>query len=223
MKNSMQHILFTLTNGIGKNRSKEWRTVDYLQKTVLTIYGIFKDLEDHLFEKYPFLGKYLPEEIVFVTSQELEDKYPELTPKDREHAIAKEHGAVFIIGIGDALRSGEKHDGRAADYDDWKLNGDILFWHPVLQSSFELSSMGIRVDSKSLDEQLTKTGEDFKREYDFHKGILEDVLPLTIGGGIGQSRMCMYFLRKAHIGEVQSSVWPDDLREACKKENIHLF
>ena len=131
---------------------KEWRTVDYLQKTVLTIYGIFKDLEDHLFEKYPFLGKYLPEEIVFVTSQELEDKYPELTPKDREHAIAKEHGAVFIIGIGDALRSGEKHDGRAADYDDWKLNGDILFWHPVLQSSFELSSMGIRVDSKSLDE-----------------------------------------------------------------------
>ena len=202
---------------------KEWRTVDYLQKTVLTIYGIFKDLEDHLFEKYPFLGKYLPEEIVFVTSQELEDKYPELTPKDREHAIAKEHGAVFIIGIGDALRSGEKHDGRAADYDDWKLNGDILFWHPVLQSSFELSSMGIRVDSKSLDEQLTKTGEDFKREYDFHKGILEDVLPLTIGGGIGQSRMCMYFLRKAHIGEVQSSVWPDDLREACKKENIHLF
>lgn len=194
-----------------------------LTKTVLTIYGIFKDLEDHLFEKYPFLGKYLPEEIVFVTSQELEDKYPELTPKDREHAIAKEHGAVFIIGIGDALRSGEKHDGRAADYDDWKLNGDILFWHPVLQSSFELSSMGIRVDSKSLDEQLTKTGEDFKREYDFHKGILEDVLPLTIGGGIGQSRMCMYFLRKAHIGEVQSSVWPDDLREACKKENIHLF
>ncbi|UIJ68100.1 aspartate--ammonia ligase [Bacillus cereus] len=202
---------------------KEWRTVEYLQKTVQTIYGIFKDLEDHLFEKYPFLGKYLPEEIVFVTSQELEDKYPELTPKDREHAIAKEHGAVFIIGIGDALRSGEKHDGRAADYDDWKLNGDILFWHPVLQSSFELSSMGIRVDSKSLDDQLTKTGEDFKREYDFHKGILEDVLPLTIGGGIGQSRMCMYFLRKAHIGEVQSSVWPDDLREACKKENIHLF
>ncbi|EAO56007.1 Aspartate--ammonia ligase [Bacillus thuringiensis serovar israelensis ATCC 35646] len=104
-----------------------------------------------------------------------------------------------------------------------EINGDILFWHPVLQSSFELSSMGIRVDSKSLDEQLTKTGEDFKREYDFHKGILEDVLPLTIGGGIGQSRMCMYFLRKAHIGEVQSSVWPDDLRAACKKENIHLF
>ncbi|GAB6434001.1 MULTISPECIES: aspartate--ammonia ligase [Bacillus] len=202
---------------------KEWRTVDYLQQTVQTIYGIFKDLEDHLFEKYPFLGKYLPEEIVFVTSQELEDKYPELSPKDREHAIAKEHGAVFIIGIGDALRSGEKHDGRAADYDDWKLNGDILFWHPVLQASFELSSMGIRVDSKSLDEQLTKTGDDFKREYDFHKGILEDILPLTIGGGIGQSRMCMYFLRKAHIGEVQSSVWPDDLREACKKENIHLF
>ncbi|MGG2015682.1 aspartate--ammonia ligase [Bacillus sp. S10(2024)] len=202
---------------------KEWRTMDYLQETVRTIYGIFKDLEDYLFEKYPFLGKYLPEDIAFITSQELEDKYPELTPKDREHAIAKEYGAVFISGIGGALRSGEKHDGRAADYDDWKLNGDILFWHPVLQSSFELSSMGIRVDSKSLDEQLTIAGEDFKREYDFHKGILEDVLPLTLGGGIGQSRMCMYFLRKAHIGEVQSSVWPDEMREECKKQNIHLF
>ncbi|MDC2865855.1 aspartate--ammonia ligase [Bacillus sp. BP-3] len=202
---------------------KEWRTMDYLQETVRKIYGIFKDLEDYLFEKYPFLGKYLPEDIAFITSQELEDKYPELTPKDREHAIAKEYGAVFISGIGGALRSGEKHDGRAADYDDWKLNGDILFWHPVLQSSFELSSMGIRVDSKSLDEQLTIAGEDFKREYDFHKGILEDVLPLTLGGGIGQSRMCMYFLRKAHIGEVQSSVWPDEMREECKKQNIHLF
>jgi aspartate--ammonia ligase len=203
--------------------AKEWRTIDYLQETVRTIYGIFKELEDHLYTKYPFFGKYLPDDIVFITAQQLEDKYPELTSKEREDAIVKEHGAVFVIGIGDALASGERHDGRAADYDDWHLNGDILVWHPTLQSAFELSSMGIRVDAKSLDAQLTKANEDFKRDYDFHKGILEDTLPLTIGGGIGQSRTCMFFLRKAHIGEVQSSVWPDDLRQACKEKNIHLL
>ncbi|GGE66719.1 aspartate--ammonia ligase [Priestia taiwanensis] len=201
----------------------EWRTIDYLQETVRTIYSIFKELEDHLYTRYPFFGKYLPDDIIFITAQELENKYPELTPKEREDAIVKEHGAVFVIGIGDALASGEKHDGRAADYDDWHLNGDILVWHPTLQSAFELSSMGIRVDAKSLDEQLTKSAEDFKRDYDFHRGILENTLPLTIGGGIGQSRTCMFFLRKAHIGEVQSSVWPDDVRNKCKEKNIHLL
>ncbi|MFC7394082.1 aspartate--ammonia ligase [Scopulibacillus cellulosilyticus] len=202
---------------------KEWRSIDYLQEEVCTIYGIFKDLEQYLYDKYPIFNKNLPEDIFFITAQELEDMYPTLTQKERENTITKEHGAVFIIGIGDVLRSGEKHDGRASDYDDWKLNGDILVWHPKLQSAFELSSMGIRVDSKALDEQLTKAKENYKRELDFHKGILEDRLPLTIGGGIGQSRLCMYFLRKKHIGEVQSSVWSEEIRHHYSKQNIHLL
>ena len=202
---------------------KEWRSLEYLKETVQIIYGIFQDLEQLLFEKYPFIGKYLPQELYFITAQALEDRYPDLTPKVREYMITKEHGAVFIIGIGNQLNSGIRHDNRAADYDDWNLNGDLLFWNPQLQTAFELSSMGIRVDDNNLRKQLIKTGETYKRQYDFHKAILENKLPLTIGGGIGQSRMCMYFLRKAHIGEVQSSVWPNEMYEACKRENIQLL
>jgi len=180
-------------------------------------------LESYLYNKYPFLGKYLPENLVFITSQELEDRHPELTPGEREDAIAKEHGAVFICAIGDKLQSGQKHDGRAADYDDWKLNGDLLFWHPTLQSSIELSPMAIRVDDKSLAEQLTKTREDYKRDYDFHKGILENEIPLTIGGGIGQSRMCMYFLRKIHIGEVQLLYGQSSCVKNARKKTLPYF
>ncbi|MDK2787742.1 MAG: aspartate--ammonia ligase, partial [Epulopiscium sp.] len=163
------------------------------------------------------------EEITFITTQELEDRFPDLTPKEREDAIAKEKGAVFIIGIGGKLKSGEKHDGRSPDYDDWSLNGDIIFWYPVLERAFELSSMGIRVDEETLLKQLQMAGCEERKELEFHKKLLNGELPYTVGGGIGQSRLCMFFLRKAHIGEVQSSVWSDEMIESCEKANIYLL
>ena len=203
--------------------SKEERTVETLKETVKKIYGVFKKLEDFAVSELIENEKFLPEEIFFITTQELEDKYPNLTPKEREDAICKEHKAVFIMKIGDILNSGEKHDGRAPDYDDWSLNGDIVFWYPVLERAFEVSSMGIRVDEKALEEQLKKAGCEERKELDFHKNLLEGKLPYTIGGGIGQSRMCMYFLRKAHIGEVQASVWDEKNKKFCEEYGIRLL
>ena len=203
--------------------SKEERTVETLKETVKKIYGVFKKLEDFAVSELIENEKFLPDEIFFITTQELEDKYPNLTPKEREDAICKEHKAVFIMKIGDLLNSGEKHDGRAPDNDDWSLNGDIIFWYPVLERAFEVSSMGIRVDEKALEEQLKKAGCEERKELDFHKNLLEGKLPYTIGGGIGQSRMCMYFLRKAHIGEVQASVWDEKNKKFCEKYGITLL
>ena len=173
--------------------------------------------------EYDFIGKQLPESIFFVTTQELEDAYPDLTPKQREKEIAKKHGAVFIMQVGGKLKSGEIHDGRAPDYDDWSLNGDIVVYYPVLDIAFELSSMGIRVDEKALEQQLKERGCEERKELSYHKALLNGELPYTIGGGIGQSRMCMYFLRKAHIGEVQSSLWPEDVVEMCEMNGIRLL
>ncbi len=203
--------------------SKEERTVETLKETVKKIYGVFKKLENFAVSELIENEKFLPDEIFFITTQELEDKYPNLTPKERENAICKEHKAVFIMKIGDLLNSGEKHDGRAPDYDDWSLNGDIIFWYPVLERAFEVSSMGIRVDEKALEEQLKKAGCEERKEFDFHKNLLEGKFPYTIGGGIGQSRMCMYFLRKAHIGEVQASVWDEKNKKFCEKYGITLL
>lgn len=203
--------------------TKEDRTEEKLKSTVEEIFEVFKATEELVSSKYPHIEKILPEKISFITSQELEDMYPELSPKEREDAIAKEKGAIFIMQIGDVLASGEKHDGRAPDYDDWKLNGDIIFWNPILNCAFELSSMGIRVDKESLLYQLEKEEAMDRRELKFHKMLLEGKLPLTMGGGIGQSRICMFFLRKAHIGEVQSSIWSDEVIDECKKQGISLL
>lgn len=203
--------------------TKEDRTIEKLKSTVEAIYEVFKNTEAFINEKYPHIEKILPEKISFVTTQELEDMYPGLASKEREDEIAKEKGAVFIMQIGDKLASGEKHDGRAPDYDDWKLNGDIIFWNPVLSTSFELSSMGIRVDKEALLYQLEAEDAMDRRELQFHKMLLEDTLPLTMGGGIGQSRICMFFLRKAHIGEVQSSIWSDEVIAECEKLGIKLL
>jgi aspartate--ammonia ligase len=202
---------------------KEDRTIERLQEIVRIIFNVFKKTEAQLLEKYPVFEKVLPEEIWFITAQELEDIYPELTQKQREDVIAKEKKAVFIMKIGDRLLSGEKHDGRAPDYDDWSLNGDIIFWYPLLERAFEVSSMGIRVDETSLAEQLIKAGCEERKNLPYHKELLEGRLPLTVGGGIGQSRICMFFLNKAHIGEVQSSIWPEDMIENCTTANIALL
>ncbi len=203
--------------------TKEQRTEEYLREVVTTIYNAMKNLGDYVNRLYRGIQTELPNEIFFVTTQELEDMYPDVTPEEREDLITKEHGAVFIMKIGDVLASGEKHGGRAPDYDDWELNGDIILWDEVLDRAVELSSMGIRVDAEAMDRQLTKAGCDHRRELDFHKAILEDRLPYTIGGGIGQSRLCMFFLRKAHIGEVQVSVWPQEMIETCAANNIYLL
>ncbi len=203
--------------------TKKERTKDNLIKTVEAIYSVFKKTETYVFNKYSSIKPFLPENITYITTQELEDKYPNLTSKEREDTIAKEHKAVFIMNIGGALNSGQKHDGRAPDYDDWTLNGDIIFWYPILERSFELSSMGIRVDENALLSQLKIAGCEGRMEMSFHKDLLEGKLPYTIGGGIGQSRLCMYFLQKAHIGEVQASIWPDEMLELCKNKNIHLL
>ena len=203
--------------------TKEQRTEEYLREVVTTIYNAMKNLGDYVNRLYRGIQTELPNEIFFVTTQELEDMYPDVTPEEREDLITREHGAVFIMKIGDVLASGEKHGGRAPDYDDWELNGDIILWDEVLDRAVELSSMGIRVDAEAMDRQLTKAGCDHRRELDFHKAILEDRLPYTIGGGIGQSRLCMFFLRKAHIGEVQVSVWPQEMIETCEAHNIYLL
>ncbi|QCX32533.1 aspartate--ammonia ligase [Caloramator sp. E03] len=202
---------------------KEERNVEKLKEIVQDIYSVFKATEDYVTKLYPQISKVLPEKISFITTQELEDMYPKLTPKERENAIAKEKGAVFIMQIGGELKSGIKHDGRSPDYDDWTLNGDIIFWNPVLEIAYELSSMGIRVDEEALEKQLKISGCEDRKELLFHKMLLNGELPYTVGGGIGQSRICMFFLRKAHIGEVQAAIWPDWMVEECTKNNIFLL
>ena len=203
--------------------SKDQRNKEYLEQTVRIIYRCLVYLGDYVNDHYPELGINLPDKIKFIDSQELEDWYPDKSSKERERLAAEEYGAIFIERIGGKLNSGEPHDMRAPDYDDWELNGDIILWNDVLQDQFEISSMGIRVDAESMDKQLTLAGKDDRRELRFHKSVLNNELPLTIGGGIGQSRLCMFFLKKAHIGEVQVSVWPEDMNEECKKHNIFLL
>lgn len=199
------------------------RTVDYLKDTVKRIYAAILLTADFVERKYPQLDNYLPRDIHFITTQELLDKYPTLSAKERENAVAKEYGAVFLMQIGGRLSNGEKHDGRAPDYDDWALNGDLLVYNRVLDSALELSSMGIRVDSDSLVKQLTAENKLDRLELPFHKSLVNGELPLTVGGGIGQSRLCMQLLQKAHIGEVHASVWPEAEIENCKKQNIELL
>ncbi|MBQ9044750.1 MAG: aspartate--ammonia ligase [Oscillospiraceae bacterium] len=201
------------------------RNLDYLKTTVMDIAAAVSETERTMRAIYPQL-QVLPQlerRITFVTTQELEDLWPELTPKERENAFLKEHKAAFIIGIGGKLRSGERHDGRSPDYDDWALNGDLLYWNKLLGCAFELSSMGIRVDPVSLDRQLTLAGCDDRRERTYHKMLLNGDLPLTIGGGIGQSRLSMLLLGKAHIGEVQASVWDAETLSACKDAGVLLL
>jgi aspartate--ammonia ligase len=202
---------------------KDERNEEFLKSIVIKIFQVFKSTEEFICNKYPCLPKFLPEDIFFITSQELEDKYPGLLPEEREHEITREKGAVFIIGIGDKLKSGTSHGGRAPDYDDWGLNGDMLFWYPVLNLAVEMSSMGIRVDEHSLLQQLKKANCMERANLPFHRDLLEGKLPYTIGGGIGQSRLCMFFLGKAHIGEVQASVWDDRTIELCEKAGIPLL
>lgn len=202
---------------------KSQRNMTTLKETVEIIYGVMRKTQQYVCDRYPSVKNHMPEKITFVTAQELEDQYPDLTPKERENAAAKEHGAIFVIGIGDKLKSGERHDGRAPDYDDWTLNGDILCWFPLLECAFELSSMGIRVDETALCTQLEKAGCKERMELDFHKQLLEGKLPYTIGGGIGQSRLCMYMLSKAHIGEVQASIWPEEMAAQCAAHRINLL
>ena len=202
---------------------KDERNFDTLKSTVKNVYKALRNTEKYMSEKYGFINLILPEEIFFMTSQELEDMYPDLTPKEREYQITKLKGAVFVMQIGGELASGEIHDGRAPDYDDWSLNGDILIYYPILDIALELSSMGIRVDEEALKNQLAIRGASERSELPFHKALLNGELPYTIGGGIGQSRICMLFLRKAHIGEVQSSLWPDEMIAECEKNQIHLL
>jgi aspartate--ammonia ligase len=217
------HSLFVDQWDWEKIISKEERNFDTLKATVRSIYEALKNTEDFISKKYDYVKKILPDEISFITTQELEDMYPTLSPRDRETEIVRLKGAVFIMQIGGALKSGEKHDGRAPDYDDWKLNGDIVVYYPLFDSAFELSSMGIRVDEEALKEQLKISGCPERAELPFQKALLKAELPYTIGGGIGQSRICMFFLRKAHIGEVQSSIWPDDVVEEAKSNGINLL
>ena len=203
--------------------TKEQRTEEYLEETVNTIYHAMKNLGDYVNRLYRDIQVEIPNEITFITTQELEDAYPDKTPKERENIVAEKYGAVFIKKIGGVLASGEKHDGRAPDYEDWELNGDIILWNDVLKQAFEISSMGIRVDAESMRRQLEIDGKTDRLEMPFHKGVIDGTIPLSIGGGIGQSRLCMFFLKKAHIGEVQVSVWPDDMIEECAENDIFLL
>ena len=212
--------------------TKEQRTIAFLKNVVERIYAAIRRTEYLTCETYPQIKPFLPEKIHFIHAEELLQMFPDKTPKEREDAICKKYGAVFIIGIGGKLSNGEKHDGRAPDYDDWStmgenglpgLNGDILIWYPVLGRSFELSSMGIRVDKESLLRQLALEGKEERKTLYFHQKLLNDQLPLSIGGGIGQSRLCMVLLHKGHIGEIQASIWPDDMREACKAMGMPLI
>ena len=201
----------------------EDRNVDYLKATVRSIFGAVKRTAKGVSEKYPQIEICLPEQIVFITTQQLLDKYPNLTAKQREYEAVKEYGAVFLMQIGGKLSNGEKHDGRAPDYDDWTLNGDILLYNKVLDCAFEISSMGIRVDRNALIKQLKAENAEDRMEFEFHKMLESGALPLTIGGGIGQSRLCMYLLQKAHIGEVQVSIWPEKEIAKCKQKGINLL
>ena len=210
---------------------REQRTLAYLKKVVRRIYEAIKVTENKLYVEFPQIEPMLPEDIFFIHSEQLLLQYPNMTPKERENAIVKKHKAVFIIGIGGELSDGSIHDGRAADYDDWTtrnedgydgLNGDLLLWNPVLESAFEVSSMGIRVDESALRKQLKMRAEEWKSDLMYHKMLLNGELPYTIGGGIGQSRLCIFLLRKAHIGEIQSSIWPDEMRAKCHEAGIEL-
>ena len=212
--------------------TKEQRTLEYLKNIVERIYAAIRRTEYLTCETYPQIKPFLPEKIHFIHSEELLEMYPDKTPKEREDEICKKYGAVFVIGIGGKLADGKKHDGRAPDYDDWTtptengfkgLNGDILIWYPVLERSFELSSMGIRVDKEALLRQLELEGKSHQKELYFHKRLLNDQMPLSIGGGIGQSRLCMVMLHKAHIGEIQASIWPEEMRKECKSLGMPLI
>ena len=203
--------------------TRETRNLDYLKKVVQGIVGAICDTLDYLKCRYPQLDVELVRTVKFITSQELEDLYPAMTAKERENAITKEYKTVFLMQIGDKLKSGKPHDSRAPDYDDWALNGDILFWNEVLGCAFEISSMGIRVDEKALDSQLKKANAEERRSLPFHKALLDGQLPLTVGGGIGQSRLSMLLLGKAHIGEVQVSLWDEETRKVCQENGIVLL
>ncbi len=203
--------------------TREKRTIDYLKETVKNVVKAVVYTKRKVSHRYPVLADKITDEVFFITTQELEDMYPDKTPRERERLITKEHGTVFIMQIGGKLASGEKHDGRAPDYDDWSLNGDIFFWDEVLDNALEISSMGIRVDEKSLAAQLAECGAEDRMQYKYHQMIADGTLPLTIGGGIGQSRLCMLLLEKAHIGEVQSSVWPEDMVKTCAENGITLL
>ena len=211
---------------------KNQRNIEYLKDIVKQIYSCIKIMEEKIHIKYPQINKSLPEEIYFIHSEELEELYPYLSPEERENKVCQQHGATFIIGIGGTLNNGKPHDGRSPDYDDWSthtyngftgLNGDIIVWNPILNKALELSSMGIRVDPETLRKQLKIAGQTEKEKLPFHKKLLNNELPQTVGGGIGQSRLCMFFLKKAHIGEVQSSAWPNTVIEKCKQNNIELL
>ncbi|MBD7914837.1 aspartate--ammonia ligase [Clostridium sp. Sa3CUN1] len=202
---------------------KSDRNKEYLKKTVKDIYEVFRETEQFVNSNLNPISFKLPENIYFITTQELEDLYPELSPKERENEICKDKGAVFLMEVGDLLKSGIKHDGRSPDYDDWHLNGDILVWYPVLNIAYELSSMGIRVDKETLEKQLGKSNCKNRTNLEFHQEILKERLPYTIGGGIGQSRICMYFLNKLHIGEVQSSIWDEKNKKFSFKNNIDFL
>lgn len=215
-----------------KHMPKEKRSIAYLKSQVSKIYDALKETEKQLYEEFEQIQCILPEKITFIHTEELVQMYPELTPKQREHEIVKQYGAVFLMGIGALLSDGQKHDGRAPDYDDWStkneegfigLNGDILLWNPVLDQAFEISSMGIRVDKDALLHQLDVRNQSTKKELLFHQMILQEQLPQSIGGGIGQSRVCMYFLRKKHIGEVQVGIWHDDKRQQLQTKGIQLL
>lgn len=202
---------------------REDRNLDFLKDTVRTVYKCLRKTEKYMAIQYDYIEEILPQHIFFVTTGELEEMFPEYTPKEREYYIAKTKGAVCIMQIGDVLENGKPHDGRAPDYDDWTLNADIVVYYPVLDIALELSSMGIRVDRDALLSQLDKAGCPERAELPFQKSVIEEKLPFTIGGGIGQSRICMFFLRKAHIGEVQSSLWPADIIQECEKHGIQLL
>ena len=203
--------------------TREERTIDTLKDVVRTVYKVLRKTEKYLAIQYDYIEEILPHDIFFITTSELEEMFPNYTPKEREYYIAKAKGAVCVMQIGDKLGDGKPHDGRAPDYDDWALNADIIVYYPVLDIALELSSMGIRVDKKALEEQLEKAGCPERAELPFHKAVLAEELPFTIGGGIGQSRICMFFLRKAHIGEVQCSLWPEEVMAEAEKKGLQLL
>ena len=215
-----------------KSINAEDRNVNYLKNTVNDIYALLKEIEIIVYEQFPHITPVLPDEITFIHAEELLQMYPDLQPRDREMKASEKYGAIFLIGIGGALSNGEKHDGRAPDYDDWStpngdgylgLNGDIVLWNNILKTSFELSSMGIRVDKEAMKYQLDISGCPERAELNFHKALLSGELPSSIGGGIGQSRLCMFFLQKAHVGEVQASIWPEEQIKICEENKIYLL